>query len=353
VRADALSVADLRCHVRCQVDLDGDAVALVGPNGAGKTTLLEAVHLATAGAPFRSGGLQAMVRHGAAGATIGLRGFVAGAPSMVEVDLGVRRRQRLDGVVVDGRALRRHWAVTVFTPDALDMVKRGPAVRRAVLDRAIAVGWPAYERILGDYRTALEQRNALLRRRTGPPAGAELEIWDQRLAEVGARVVATRSAYVRRVADQLPAQADALALNGSPTAVYRAQTEGDVTSLLAALQAGRTRDAERGATGTGPHLDDVELRLHARRSASQGEQRLFVLALLLAEAAITAQHRDDPPILLLDDVLSELDAEHRTRLIAAARTCGQVLLSATDLGLVGELVDRVVTITPTRAESAA
>lgn len=356
MRVDALTVADLRCHDALDLTFAGEAIALIGPNGAGKTSALEAVHLATTGLSFRGGGASSLIRSGAPSASIDLGGIVGGALSEVVVRIGRRREQRLDGVSVDGRTLRRHWAVTVFVPDALDTVKRGPAVRRAVLDRAIGMGWPTYEQLLADYREAVDQRNALVRRRTAP--AAELEIWDQRVAEVGAKIVATRSAYVRRVDDHLEREAEALALAGAPTATYLPQTDGDAEALLAALRAGRARDLERGTTGTGPHLDDVELRLHgreARRTASQGEQRLLVLALLLTEAAITAEHRADTPILLLDDVLSELDADHRTRLIAAARRHGQVLLSATDHGLVDGLVDQIIPLgtRPRALESAA
>lgn len=346
MRIASLRAVAFRCHVAAQVAPAEGVTAIVGPNGSGKTSLLEAAHLALRGTGLRTGGDGRLIRDGEDELGVRLEGEAGGAPAAVRVALrGGGRRIELDGVVVDARALRDRWAAVVFLPDLLDLVKRGPSVRRLMLDRSIELAWPRFEEHDAAYRRAMEQRNAVLRRlRRGEGAADELDPWDAQLAECGAVVVEARERLVARLAPLFAERGERLGGRTAATIAYRPSAPGEAPALQEALRESRGRDVERQTTGVGPHLDDLAIELggrDARRAASQGEQRTLVLAYLLAVAALAAETRGEPPILLLDDVLSELDRDRRRRLVAEARAHGQVLLTATGADGVDELADAV------------
>ena len=345
MRVDLVRAADVRCHAMAELRPAAGVTAVVGPNGSGKTSLIEAVHLGVRGIGLRPAGDARMVRDGADRLGVRVEGEAGGAPSTTRVELARGgRRIELDGVEVDGRTLRERWAAVVFIPDLLDLVKRGPAVRRLAMDRAIELAWPRFEEHERAYRQAVEQRNAALRhvRRGGDPA--ELDPWDDQVAERGAVVVEARERLVARLAPLFAERAAALGGDRPAALAYRASVAGDAAAIRDALSEGRRRDIERQATGAGPHLDDLDVALDgrdARRSASQGEQRTLVLAFLLAQAALVAEARGEPPLLLLDDVLSELDRGRRANLVGLARVHGQTILTATGADGVDALADQV------------
>ena len=346
MRIDLLRVADLRCHRAGELRPVPGVTAVVGANGSGKTSLLEGVHLGIAGTGLRPTADGRMIREGAEELGVRVEGEAGGAQSATRVRLARGSRTlELDGVAVDGRALRERWAAVVFIPDLLDLVKRGPSVRRVAMDRAIERAWPRFEEHERAYRQAVEQRNAVLRRvrrREGPPD--ELDPWDRQVADTGALVAEARERLVERMA---PLFAERVELLGSVQTAglrYEPSQAGSAEDLLQALQERRSADVERQTTGVGPHLDDLRVELagrDARRSASQGEQRTLVLGFLLAQAALLAETRGEPPVLLLDDVLSELDRDRRQRLVELAREHGQVLLTATGADGVDDLADHV------------
>lgn len=345
MRVDLVRAADVRCHTVAELRPAPGVTAVVGPNGSGKTSLIEAVHLGLRGIGLRPAGDARMVRDGADRLGVRVEGEAGGAPSATRVELARGgRRIELDGVEVDGRTLRERWAAVVFIPDLLDLVKRGPAVRRLAMDRAIELAWPRFEEHERAYRHAVEQRNAALRHVRRGASPVELDPWDDQVAERGAVVVEARDRLIARLAPLFAERAVALGGERPAAIAYRASVAGDAAVLRAALVAGRSRDVERQTTGAGPHLDDLEIALDgrdARRSASQGEQRTLVLALLLAQAALVAEARGEPPVLLLDDVLSELDRERRGRLVELARAHGQTILTATGADGVDALADLV------------
>ena len=344
MRLDLLRVAGFRCHESAELRPDPGVTAIVGSNGSGKTSLLEAVHLGTHGVGLRPSSDARMIRDGADELGVRLEGETGGAPTVSRVRLARGQRTlELDGVQVDARTLRERWAAVIFIPDVLDLVKRGPGVRRVAMDRAIEGAWPRYEEHERAYRQTMEQRNAVLRRvrrREGEPA--ELDPWDRQLAEHGALIAEARERLVERLA---PLFAERVETLGSPQpGAVRYLPSVAPDALLAALGERRREDIERQTTGVGPHLDDLAVELagrDARRSASQGEQRTLVLAFLLAQAALMRETRGEAPLLLLDDVLSELDRDRRTRLVESAREHGQVLLTATGADGVDDLADAV------------
>jgi DNA replication and repair protein RecF len=300
-------------------------VLVTGENGAGKTSLLEAVHLGTQGFSPRTRSDGRMIRDGEQAASVQLDLTRAAVRHRVRVKLaaGAGKVAELDGTrLPSAESLRREFPTLVFTPDRLAVVKGGPAVRRAYLDRALSRLTPARSGLPQDYAAALAQRNAALRRvQLGLSPRDVVSPWTERIAGLGAELVWSR----RDTAAALePGFRDHLERFGLPGG--RLSYEGDPPTLEA-LEARLDADVARGTTGLGPHLDDLVLAagLELRGFGSQGEQRLAVLALLLSEAELLSP----PPLLLLDDVLSELDLRRREALAAAIAGLGQTLITAT------------------------
>jgi DNA replication and repair protein RecF len=300
-------------------------VLVTGENGAGKTSLLEAVHLGTQGFSPRTRSDSRMIRDGEQAASVQLALTRSRVRHRVRVKLaaGAAKVAELDGTSLpSAESLRREFPTLVFTPDRLAIVKGGPAVRRAYLDRALARLAPTRSGLPQDYAAALAQRNAALRRaQLGLAPREAVAPWTERVAVLGSGLVDARHEAATALE---PGFRDHLEHFGLPGG--RLSYEGDPPSVEA-LEARLDADVARGTTGLGPHLDDLVLAAgrELRGFGSQGEQRLGVLALLFAEAKLL----QPPPLLLLDDVLSELDLRRREALAVAIAGLGQTLITAT------------------------
>jgi DNA replication and repair protein RecF len=261
-------------------------------------------------------------------------------------------------VTVNGAAERSverllgRFPVLVFTPDRLRLVQGAPALRRAYFDRVLARLWPAPAAASGEYARRLSQRNHLLRRvRAGRAEPGALDPWDRLLAEAGEQLIAARARLCTRLAG--PFAGRLAALGGDPgedPLRYRPNVEPG-RSLEAALVERRARDIDRAVTGAGPHLDDVLLFEHdrdLRLYGSQGEQRRALLGLILAEADLLSEERDEPPLLLLDDVTGELDGERRRLLLEAVAGFGQAIVTTTDQADLGGAHASVLTVSDGR-----
>jgi len=301
-------------------------VLVVGRNGVGKTNLLESLHLATQGFSPRTRHDGQLIRFGETAARVAIAGRRGVSP--VEVTLTLRHSQakeaRLNGArLPSAESLRRELSTLVFTPDRLAVVKGGPAARRAYFDRVLGRVFPARAGVPQEYLSALAQRNAALRRVQARLSGREaVEPWTERVAELGARLVELRRSTLDTLAPAFAARADELGLTDA-----RLRYEAEPPTREA-LEARLAQDIDRGTTGLGPHLDDVLVAggdRHLRQFGSQGEQRLAVLSLLLAEAELLPE----PPLLLLDDVLSELDLGRRQVLAERISGMGQAMITAT------------------------
>ena len=318
---------------------------VVGPNGAGKTNLLEALHVGTQGFSPRTRNDARLIRFGREGARIALTGDRAGSPLELNVILhaGAAKRASLNGARLQAaEQLRGEVAALVFTPDRLVVVKGGPAARRAYFDRALGRGTPAQAALPAEYGAALAQRNAALRGISlGYSTREALRPWTERVADLGTQLVAARGEVIAALEPLFATRAGEL---GLADAALRYEAE---TLSAEVLEARLDRDLERGATGTGPHLDDVEIlagERDLRAFGSQGEQRLAVLALLLAEAELVRERRGFPPLLLLDDVLSELDPDRRLILAERLRTYGQALITSTSAAALPAEPDQLVEV---------
>jgi DNA replication and repair protein RecF len=292
-------------------------VLAVGPNGAGKTNLLEALHVGTQGFSPRTRRESRLVRFEQETAALRVTGKQA--ESTIETEVELRRnggkRMALNGAPVRTMdELRGRISTLVFTPERLAVVKGSPAIRRAYFDRVLTRLLPARASLPVDYSAALGQRNVALRRTSAGLSGRDaIEPWTARLAESGCALSQARTEAVSLLAQAFADRAAELEL---PDA--RLQHESAPASVED-LDARLERDLERGWTGAGPHLEDVAVLSgdrDLRAFGSQGEQRIAVLALLLAEAAVLAE-RGPPPLLLLDEATSSLDAESETPIIGA------------------------------------
>jgi len=335
-----LRLRDFRTYVDGRVVLGAGLTVIHGPNGAGKTNLLEALYFGCTARSCRTANEREMVRFGAQATRVEVGtadpegrahtlavGFQPGQPKRLHVDGGVV--ERLTDAPV--RPL-----VSVFLPDRLELVKGPPALRRSHLDQVVAAARPARAATRRAYAQALAQRNALLARvRAGRSSRAALPAWDAELARHGVALRDDRAAAVAELAGPFTRAASELGLRGVAELSFRARSGAATAPELAAELAQRVdADIERGFTGHGPHRDDLALRRDGRELrayGSQGEQRLGLLALLLAEREVLGTARGAPPLLLLDDVMSELDPDRRGALAdRLARDGGQSVVTTTD-----------------------
>ena len=310
---------------------------ITGPNAAGKTNLLEALYFGCTGRSCRTSSDREVVRFGADTARVEVTAEDDAGTHVLSVGLepGGAKRMRVDGVAVErlveveGRPL-----VAVFLPDRLELVKGAPALRRAHLDQVVAALWPSRGETRRAYGRALAQRNALLARVRAGASRASLSAWDAELARLGVALMDDRRAALEVLSGRFGELADQLGL-GQATLAYRPRSRAcSADELAAELDERLNADLERGFTGHGPHRDELVLAQDGRELrvyGSQGQQRLALLALLLAEREAVGEQRGAPPVMLLDDVMSELDAVRRERLVVLLRAGGQSVVTATDV----------------------
>ena len=325
---------------------------VTGANGVGKTNLLEALHVGSQGFSPRTRAEPRLVRFGEQAARVRLAGEEGRTPFETEVDLApaTAKRIKLNGALLSGGdELRLRLSALVFTPDRLAVVKGGPLVRRAYLDRMLGRLFPARARLPSDYGRALAQRNAALRRVRARESSFEVVgPWTEQVARLGDELDRARAELVAALAPAFGDHAEAL---GLPAAEMSYPAQG---LSVEELEARFDRDVERGTTGAGPHLRDAAIAAGSRdlrAFGSQGEQRTAVLALVLAEAEQLAGRRGEPPLLLLDDVFSELDSARAAALVARLPRGGQTVVTATERTGVLE-PDLLVAVTPGEARAA-
>jgi DNA replication and repair protein RecF len=322
-------------------------VLVTGPNGAGKTNLLESLHVATQGFSPRTRNDAQLIRFGRDAGRVLVRGLRGAVPVEAAVAITLRegKRAHLNGTRLPApEGLRAELATLVFTPDRLAVVKGGPLARRAYFDRALGRLFPARSSLSPDYTAAVAQRNAALRRVAAGLASRDVVTpWTERVVETGRALVEARRELFDALAPAVGAHGEALRLPG----LRLGHEPPELTAE--ALDARLDRDLERGTTGLGPHLDDVLVASgdrDLRAFGSQGEQRLALLALVLAEAGLVLERRGFPPLLLLDDVLSELDRTRRATLLERLPAGGQTLVTATDAGSLPGEPDQLLEVRP-------
>lgn len=352
MRVVRLRLHAFRNHEESVIGIGDGPVVVCGPNGAGKTGVLEAIHLLATGRSFRTSDADVLVSTGAVRGVVEADVEVAGGRK-VRVGAAVGAADAGRRWMLNGTPRPRHRDVAVlrsvvFAPDDLRLAKGGPSERRDYLDEVLVSVAPRASAIISDYQRVLKQRNVLLRSIRGargqavPPA---LDTWTQMVADKGADLVVERSKVLARLAPHVSEAVAALAGEDASTDYTPAwsppgdeavtdlsETDSVRSALATALDARRRDEIDRGTTLVGPHRDDIALGFggrDVRTHASQGEQRVVSLALRLAHLSVLEDTTDDAPVLLLDDVFSELDPQRRGRLLDRLPRDAQTILTTT------------------------
>jgi DNA replication and repair protein RecF len=338
-----LEIKGFRNYSEGSVSLGSGVSIIVGKNGAGKTSLLEAAQYSICGRSFRTAKDREMIRDASDFLCLDVSLEQEGVMRSRLVSLEAGSPARVDQR--GGPRWEEPGAVLCFSPDDLQLVKGPPAERRRFLNEAIALRHPSYRKLARDYRKVLSQRNRFLNRaRSGMVRLADISPWDRQLMSLAFQIHGARAEYCRNLSPAFHEAYGKISGDGIETEVrYISQLEkytGEEDPEDAAtreLEQQWSGDMERGTTGIGTHRDDVEFRLAGKSMriyGSQGEQRSAVLSLLLAEAG--SDDGRSRPLLLLDDVLSELDPDRRSRLLAVLSNGlgSQVIITAADQGLI-------------------
>ena len=333
-----LWLTDFRCFETTTFEPDPNGLTVLrGENGAGKTSLLEAVAWLATQRSFRGAPREAMIRAGAPQAVIRAEASSGTRQLLVEAELPAHgaARAQVNRQPVRRRAdLGQAVRVSVFSPDDLALVQEGPSHRREYLDDTLVGRHPRFESLHDEVERILRQRSALLRQAGRSEAAVEtsLDVWDARLASAGEALASAREELANSLSP-LVGDAYGRLARTEPGAVelsYRRSWDGPLDRALAAA---RRDDLRRQATTVGPHRDELEISVEgrpARSQASQGEQRSVALALRLAAHHLACAEHEEPPILLLDDVFSELDLHRATALVELMPPGQTILTTAVD-----------------------
>ncbi|CAN5693419.1 DNA replication/repair protein RecF [soil metagenome] len=329
-----LWLKDYRSYESVDLELDPGVCAVLGPNGMGKSNLLEAVAYLALLESFRGAPTDALIRSGAPSGVVRGEVFEDGREQLIEAELTRTGRNRVllnKQRLSKTRDLLGAVRVTVFSPDDLAMIKGGPALRRNYLDQLLVALDTRNDAVRSEFDRALRQRNALLKQTRGrldDAASITLEVWDTKLVESGERLAALREDLVARL-DPIVHTAYADVAGERSATALRYDAPWRAAGLAAAITAARADELRRGLTLVGPHRDELVVELNAmpaRTHSSQGEQRSLALALRLAAHRLVNDTTGAPPVLLLDDVFSELDPERSSALLRSLPR-GQTLLS--------------------------
>lgn len=333
---ERIELLDFRNYASASFDLDSGVTAVLGKNGQGKTNLAEALAYLATLSSFRGAPPDALIRAGADAGVI--RATVRdddGREVLIEAELSRVGRNRVQvnkHKLAKVRDLLGVMRVSVFAPDDLVMIKGGPGERRRFLDDTLVALRVSYDAIRLELDRVVRQRNTLLKQSGGrltEEVEVTLDVWDARLAELGERLGYARATLVARCQPMVSEAYQQLAGEASPVELVY-EPDWRAGGLVRALAASRQEDLRRGVSTVGPHRDELAIGLHglpARTHASQGEQRTLALALRLAAHRLVAERTGSTPVLVLDDVLSELDPQRATALLHHLPP-GQVIITS-------------------------
>jgi len=348
VRLRRLQLRNHRNYAQLDLAPGPGVNVFIGANGQGKTNLLEAVAMLALSSSPRARRELELVGPLTPASRIEAEVESAGRKVELAITLNVegertKRTIEIDGVRRRAFDLPGHFRITLFWPDDLGLVKAGPELRRRFLNQMLVQVEPGYARALGGLRRVLEQRNSLLKKIAAGEGGDDvLEAWNKELVVIGSEVVSARARAVLELGPEA-ARCHAEIAAGERLEI---RYEGPPPDLEEAVHNSLAEDLRRGSTSVGPHRDDLRVLLdgqEARSYASQGQQRTAVVSLKLAEAALIARRTGERPVLLLDDVLSELDGERRAALLREVAGDGQVIITSVEVGpFPPELISRAM-----------
>lgn len=338
-----MRLTDFRNYSEATVGFGAGFNLVLGGNAQGKTSLLEAVYCLSALGSHRASSSGPMIRHEQETAYLKATGVIASTGVEVDAQLirGAGTKVWINKQRVGRGGKERSLAAVLFSPEDLELIKGGPELRRRYLDHAAGRAKPVSHADRVAFEKALRQRNGVLKAaRTNDRALRQLDVWNYQVAAAGAAVFDNRRWILQKLGPAIAGRYGQLAAGQEPALCYQSEwaQEGvgdraDVEHrLLQALESNQSRDLETATTSAGPHRDDLAIDLDGAASrwyASQGEQRSLSLAMRLAERDVAADIHGEEPILLLDDVFSELDERRRRRLAELVRTPGQAIVTAT------------------------
>ena len=363
VRLINLKLSNFRNYRRLELELPPGPSVVIGANGQGKTNLVDAAHILATGRSLRPGPEAVWVRNETPAAEGFARLYATVDRSEGEIVIemivgrttpddgeasGVRRRVRIGGVRRRLSELPGHLLAVSFSPSDLDLWTGPPAIRRRWLDLAIAQLDSTYGEALEEYDRLLARRNALLRRiQGGLAAPTELRFWDEGMAGSAVTIMAARADYLARMRSPVGTAFKNMH-GGAPLDIGYNASAGDMdaASFCAALRDRVDRDVQRGASGLGPHRDDIDARFGGRQLAhvgSRGQVRLAALALKLGQYEVAVATRGELAVLLLDDIAAELDSVHRKLLVDQLPAAAQSIVTTADFGLLQETALRDAT----------
>ena len=330
-----LWLTDFRNHRETEVELDENTTLVVGLNGHGKTNLIEGLYLLSGARSFRGAKVDALISSGKSSAYIRAEVEQQGRLSLVEIELTTQGRSKAQinkQKVKRFRDLGDTVRVVVFSPDDLELIKGAPTIRRALLDDTISIANPEFRAVRTNFDHILRQRNNLLKQAKGRMTSSletNLNIWNEQLVEAAELIGDSREAFIARFE---PLVSDYYQHVAGREDVISLQLDADwrAEGLSEALLRAQNDELRRGMTLVGPHRDDLTIvlrALHSRSHASQGEQRSLALALRLATYCYIQEVSGDQPLILLDDVFSELD-ESRARLLVECLPEAQIILTS-------------------------
>ncbi|MDP3014385.1 MAG: DNA replication/repair protein RecF [Candidatus Subteraquimicrobiales bacterium] len=348
-----LELINFRNYKNFVIEFGEKLNVVLGENAQGKTNVLEAIYLLSTGKSHRALTIKELVSRGASVANV--RGTVCyrGRETRLKItinnqdEVGLARKE--NAVQIGTSSTPSLLKAVLFSPEDSAIVKGGPEKRRDFLDDFGFQLSPKYRYWRRQYGKILKQRNALLKTMPKEPnAGEALWVWDERLAEAGAHLTIWRESLVESLNTNCACIYSEIAPGAALSIKYvnGAGAKGNKTfeviesKLKEVLRADLIKDRERGATSAGPHRDDLvflDKEVDLRSFGSQGEQRTTALALKLAELEILKEEIGESPVLLLDDVMSELDENHRLRLMAAVLNSAQTIITSTNPGYFNEL----------------
>jgi DNA replication and repair protein RecF len=347
---ESLILADLRAYAALEFAVGPGPQLIWGPNAAGKTSLLEAMVVLARGGSHRTATDAELIRWGADVARVQARSasdeieVALVRPGSIAAASGARKRVRVNGVARRASALAEKVRIVLFAPEDMLLVAGSPSLRRATIDQLATTLVPTYATDLATYGRALQQRNGLLRAiRDETASREELRYWDRPFLDAGAAVVAARHAVLERLAAPLAAAHAEIAPDEAASGVLgleyltNAPAGPDETprdALARRLQETAEKEMWNGTTLIGPHRDDLAFVMAGRdlsAFASRGQQRTAILAVKLAELDLVTEHDGRPPILLLDDVFSELDPDRRAHLVRRISDLPQAFVTTTTL----------------------
>ena len=353
-----LSLTNFRSYRTLELDLRPGMTVVHGDNAEGKSNLLEAIYLLAIGKSYRAGTERELVSWEAAdaGGYAIIAGTVQRADGVVELRIGldcappangVQKRIRVNGVPRRATDLVGALGAVLFSAEDIELVFGSPQGRRRYLDVMLSQLGGHYIQALQRYQRVLTQRNHLLRSlREGRAGEDELTFWNDSLCTEGAEVLGTRFDALQRLAPLVAESFERLEGRGQLVAEYQATVAFDArptpAAMAEALEKTKAQERAMAMTVVGPHRDDLRLSLggvEMAKHASRGQARLAALALRMAEGELLRERRGDAPVLLLDDVLSELDPTRRALVLDEAALYPQALVSTADLGLLPPAYD--------------